>query len=205
MKGPCIVGITGGIGCGKSEVGRILSGLGVDVLEADELAHSCLDPRGPAYVNVVREFGRGILDAEGRIDRRRLAGIVFGDPARLAKLNDMIHPVVREAWRKWIRLRRETRQDAAVIIPLLFEIGETGVWDAVICVASRPEHVFERLRRRGMRSDHIRARMSAQMPLDEKCRLADFVIHNDGSLKQLEAQTIRVWRQVKSRQRSEKR
>jgi len=202
VKGACIVGITGGIGCGKSEVGRILSKLGVDVLEADEVAHECIEPGGPAYERVVREFGDGILDAEGRIERHRLARIVFADSARRERLNDIIHPIVREIWRKWVRDRRRTGKDAAVIIPLLYEIGETGIWDAVICVTARPEHVLERLRRRGMRTDDIRARMAAQMPVEKKCRLADFVIKNDGSLKQLEEQTISVWRQVKDKERS---
>jgi len=191
------VGITGGIGCGKTEVGRILQTIGVSVMDADDVARQLMEPGSDVYAAVVREFGKGVLLADGRIDRGRLANVVFADAARLARLNAIVHPPVRQAWRRWVAEQRERGHDAAVIIPLLFEIGETRLWDAVICVSCPPELVLRRLAARGMSESEVRRRMAAQMPLEEKRRRADYVLENDGTLEKLKSETISLWRRIK--------
>jgi dephospho-CoA kinase len=193
-----VVGLTGGIGCGKSEVGRILAERGVAVFEADECAHAALEPGGAAYTSVRRHFGDAIVDGEGRIDRSALGAIVFDDPEALATLNALVHPPVRAAWREWIERQRNEGRDAAVIIPLLFEIGATEGWDAVVCVSAPRDVVMERLAGRGWSRAETTRRIESQWPLEKKRRRSDYVIENAGSFQDLRDETQDVWKRIVS-------
>ena len=200
---PFVLGITGGIGCGKSTVGQMMRDMGVDVLDADDVAHAVIEPDGRAYSAVVDRFGREILDSTGHIDRGRLAGIVFRDPEKLAMLNDLIHPYVRDAWRSWVSERRRQGRAAAVIIPLLFEIGEVEIWDAIVCIRAPLEEVYARLAARGLAREDVEVRMAAQLPVAEKCRRADYVIDNSGDMSGLRGQVERILAEVSFRTRKQ--
>lgn len=189
--------LTGGIACGKSRAGALLEQRGVAICEADLLAHEALD--GAARDGVIREFGREIIALDGRVDRRRLGGIVFGSPERRMALERLIHPVVVEQWIRWMRLKEAERVHCVcVIVPLLFEGGFHEGWDAILVVVSSPGLQRERLMARGLTPEEAEARIHAQMSLDEKMRRADHVIINDGSLAVLEDQLDRALRRVRS-------
>lgn len=182
---PIILGITGGIACGKTEAGRFLAAEGFDVLDSDETAHDLMAAGTPVHEALVLRFGPRILGDNGEIDRKKLGRIVFDDAAAREELNRLIHPAVMAAGREWIAERRAARRDAAVLVPLLFEAGWTGDWDAVICIAAPEEEVFRRLEKRGLSADEARKRIAAQMPQAEKAARADFAIENGGTLHEL--------------------
>lgn len=184
------IGITGGVACGKSAVGRLLEAAGWDVLDADDVAHRCMRPGGPVFRNVVKRFGRDILADDGMIDRGKLGRRVFADESERRALNRLVHPVVLAECRQWRDARAAEGADAAVMLPLLFETGETDGWDAIVCVAANEEKAIERMARRGLNRDAARARWRAQMPLDEKIQRSDIVIENNGTLDELKE---RVW------------
>lgn len=195
-----VLGVTGGVGCGKSEVGRILERLGFAVCDADRLAHDVITPGGEAYDAVVRRFGPPIVGPDGAIDRAALARIVFGDAAALADLNALTHPPTRRALRRWLDgLLPEC--DAAALVPLLFEAGWTDGWTAVICVAARPDLVRERLLRRGWSEEEIRRRIAAQWPLEEKIRLADHVVWNNGTPTELEQNVMGILQRIREEEK----
>lgn len=193
---PAMVGLTGGIACGKSEAARFLAEAGVPVLDTDEVAHLEMQPGGAAYDDVVAVFGEKAVAPDGTIDRSRLGQIVFGDATALRQLNALVHPPVRERWETWRTMLRGENRSGVVVIPLLFETGATDGWDAVICVAAPEDEVLERLARRGLTEQEARQRLGAQWPVEEKIRRADVVIWNDGTLQELKARTAAAWRQV---------
>jgi dephospho-CoA kinase len=180
-----ILGVTGGIACGKTETGRILSAEGFKVLDSDFLAHELMGKGRSVYEQVVEHFGMAILAEDGEINRTKLGKIVFADSRERAVLNRLVHPAVRKDAHEWIEACREAQEDAAVLVPLLFESGWTKGWDAVICVTARKEQVFQRLENRGFSKEDAVKRIEAQMSLIEKAALADFVIENDGTLESL--------------------
>ncbi len=180
-----VLGVTGGIACGKSEVGYLLAHAGFEVLDADDVAHRLMAPEGGAYRAVIEHFGVGICGDDGKINRRKLAETVFDNDAELKTLNRIVHPLVCEEWRGWIRERCGAGKNIAVIIPLLFEIEENAGWDAVICVAANEEIVIERLKSRGLTEIKAQARIAAQLPLKDKIKRSDYVIRNNGSLEDL--------------------
>jgi dephospho-CoA kinase len=178
------IGLTGGIASGKSTVAAMLRELGFRVIDADRLAHRLTQPGQPAHDEVLREFGPAILDAAGGIDRRKLASVVFSDPAKLARLNAIVHPRVEEALHcemdEW--QREGVREPVFVEAALLVEAGYHKRLDGLVVVWCRPEQQLERLEQRGMsRGDAIR-RISAQLPLEEKLRHATQKIDCSGSL-----------------------
>ena len=182
-----IIGLTGGIACGKSEAGRILERMGFALCDADELAHALMAKGMPAYRKTVECFGEDILAETGEISRPVLAEIVFNDAARREALNRAVHPFVRDELEKWIMRHRRDRQDAAVQIPLLFESGmETLDWDGVLCISASEEAVIQRLADRGISRDDAVRRIESQWPLAEKERRSDFVVSNGGTLEELE-------------------
>ncbi len=131
-----VIGVTGGIGCGKSEVGRILGTMGFAICDADRMAHGLMRKGSPVFQEIINHFGDEILDAQGEIARSILGEIVFEDPTGRAVLNGLVHPPVRTALAEWISKMRLSGMDAAVEIPLLFESGmESLGWDAVFCVS----------------------------------------------------------------------
>ena len=188
------VGLTGGIACGKSTVAAMMRELGCVVLEADPLAHRLIEPGQPAYEEVVNEFGRQVRAADGRIDRTRLAAIVFADRAQLEMLNRIVHPRVVEALdRELAELARTQPQAVAVVeAALLIESGYHKRLDRLAVVWCTLEQQIERLvdprAGRGMTREQAERRIAAQMSLDEKRRLADYEIDCSGPLEQTRRQ-----------------
>lgn len=181
------IGVTGGIACGKSEVGRILSEIGFAVCDADRVAHTLMDNGSPIFQNVVDHFGDQILSENGDISRPVLGKLVFDDPFKLGELNALVHPAVRQALEEWLEGQRAEGQPAAALIPLLYESGmEDLKWDAVVCVSSLEQEVFQRLEKRGLSPEEVEKRINSQMPLAEKEERADVVIPNNGTLGELE-------------------
>ncbi len=190
-----VVGLTGGIGSGKSTVSSLLETRGAVVIDADVLAREAVAPGGPAYEGVVSRFGTGILGPDGSVDRPRLAEVVFSDPASLGDLNRLVHPHVREAIAG--RLAELAGSDRVVVldIPLLAERRrEAYPLAGVIVVDAPPEVALRRLvESRGMTVEQARARMAVQSSRDERLALADFVIDNSGDRAHLEAEVDRAW------------
>lgn len=185
-----VVGVTGGIACGKSEVGRILESLGYHVCDADHVAHVLMAKGTAAFKDIVAFFGEGILTDDGEIFRPALGTIVFEDAEKRERLNEMVHPVVRSALEHWIAERRVRGENSAVQIPLLFESGMNDLdFDGIVCVSASDAVVLERLGKRGMDKETAMKRIRAQMPLADKERLSDFVIKNLGSVQELEEAT----------------
>ncbi len=188
-----VAAITGGIACGKSEVGRILGEMGFWVCDADRVAHGLMVSGTPVYQRILEAFGQPVLGEDGEISRPKLGAIVFEHPEKRLILNQLVHPAVRVFLEAWIAERRMREENAAVQIPLLFESGmEVLDWDAVICVASTEAAMYGRLERRGINRQEARRRIESQMSLAEKERLSDHVIRNFGTLKELEKATRMV-------------
>ena len=191
------IGVTGGIACGKSLVGTYLEEHGVAVCDADDIAHEVILNGHPAYDPVVELFGTEILDSTGEIDRQLLGEIVFADPAKLERLSAEIHPLVRIEWTEWLQTQVDKGQTgAAVIIPLLYEVGLSEGWDAVICVASQPVVQVERLIERGLAEEDARRRLGVQMSTDEKMRRADYVIVNNSTKASVREQVMRTMKNI---------
>lgn len=192
------VGLTGGIGSGKSAVSRLLAEHGAVVLDADVMAREVVEPGTPGLAAVVEAFGPEVLRADGSLDRERLGQRVFSDPAELARLNAIVHPRVAE---RYAALVAEAQASGAEVVvhdvPLLVENGLQGAYDAVVVVAAQPQTQLDRLvRLRGMSEQDARARIAAQAPLADKLAVATHVISNDGPLDELAPQVDRLWEQL---------
>ena len=197
------VGLTGGIACGKSTVAEMLLRRGAHYLSADTLAHHLYAPGAVVYDEVVRRFGREILNHDGSINRGKLAQSVF--PDRVAELNAIVHPAVIEAQNRWMGgVEREDPHGIAVVeAALLIEAGAHKDFDKVIVVTCPVEQKAERYAgRTGLALDAARAeverRSAAQMSDEEKARHADYVIDNSGSIAELEAQVEKVWNELRN-------
>jgi dephospho-CoA kinase len=194
------VGLTGGLGCGKSFVGDALEGYGCRLIRADELGHEVLGKGGEAYDEVVSEFGSGILGADGEIDRRALASRVFDHPDRLARLNAIVHPLVirREEQLMSEFAAREPHGIAVVEAAILIETGSFCRYDRLIVVSCTEAQQLERASRRpGASLEDVRARLSRQLPLDEKLKFADFVIDTSGDKDDTLRQTRAVYESLR--------
>jgi len=194
------VGLTGGLACGKSFVGEVFRSLGCFVIEADQLGHAVLAPGGEAYDEVVREFGAGVLDSAGVIDRKALAAQVFGEPLRLAKLNSVVHPAVFRREDQLIAefAAREPKGIAVVEAAILIETGSFSRYDRIVLVTCREEQQMQRaLRRPGASETDIRARLSRQLSLEEKRKHADFVIDTSGDKEDTVRQTRTVFEELR--------
>jgi dephospho-CoA kinase len=190
------VGLTGGLACGKSFVGEALESYGCLLVRADQLGHEVLSPGGEAYDTVVREFGGEIVLQSGEIDRRALAAQVFGSPERLARLNALVHPPVVRREDELIAefAKREPRGIAVVEAAILIETGSYKRFDRIILVTCREDQQVERaMRREGAKLEDIEARLSRQMPLEEKRKYADFVIDTAGDKEDTLRQTRAVY------------
>ncbi|MFT2014713.1 dephospho-CoA kinase [Streptomyces sp. 796.1] len=193
------LGLTGGIGAGKSEVSRLLASYGAVLIDSDKIAREVVEPGTPGLAAVVAEFGPEVLGADGRLDRPKLGSIVFADPQRLAALNAIVHPLVRE---RSAELEQTAGEGAIVVhdVPLLTENGLASLFDLVLVVDAAPETQCDRLvRHRGMTEAEARSRMAAQATREQRLALADLVIDNDGPLEALEPQVRKVWEQLKER------
>jgi dephospho-CoA kinase len=195
------IGITGGFGCGKSEVGRILARHGVPVLDADDIAREQLSPGSPVLEQVLRRFGADLAGPDGRLDRRALGRRVFGRRDEIEALNALVHAPVLSRIRAWLTEMQAAHSAVAVIVPLLYEAGVTEGWDAVICVAAPAALAAERLKAKGWSDQEIRERTAAQMPIEEKVKRATKVIYNDGTLEELEQATMKTWNDVVRKER----
>jgi dephospho-CoA kinase len=186
------VGLTGGIASGKSTVAEILREQGCAIIEADLLAHEYLKAENPVSQEVICEFGRGILDKSGKIDRAKLGEIVFGNPQKLAKLNAIIHPqVLQEIGRRLDELSRPGGPSVVVVVAALhIEAGYHKNFDRLVVVWCRPEQQIERLIQRGLTRTQAEKRIASQMSIDEKRRLADDMIDCSGTLEETRRQTV---------------
>lgn len=199
------IGITGGIGTGKTEVATLLEALGAEVIDADLVAHETYAPGTEGFSEVVAEFGESVLTAAGQVDRRRLAEIVFDDRAALERLEDIVHPRARAAVAGKLNSMRERRVEAAVLVaPLLKEAGWTDLVDEVWVTVAEADTVTERVGRRdGLSPDAVRARIEAQASDEERLAYADAVVHNDGGLDELRERVTELWNTRMPRHRSQ--
>jgi len=184
------MGLTGGIASGKSAVGALLRDMGFRVLDADSLAHKLMEPGQPAHDEILKEFGEGVADAGGRIDRAKLASIVFAEPAKLARLNAIIHPRVEElVFRQFDEWQRNgVREVVFVEAALLVEAGMDKKLDGLVVAFCAPEQQLARLRARGMSEVEAKRRIAAQLPVREKLRHATESIDCSGTLEGTRAQ-----------------
>ncbi|MEU0214222.1 dephospho-CoA kinase [Streptomyces sp. NPDC006265] len=190
------VGLTGGIGAGKSEVSRLLVACGAVLIDADRIAREVVARGTPGLASVVEAFGEEILAADGSLDRPRLGAIVFSDAEKLSTLNSIVHPLVGARSRE---LEEAAAADAVVLhdIPLLTENGLAPLYDLVIVVDAAPETQLDRLvRLRGMTEEDARARMAAQATREQRREIADIVIDNDVPLEELEQRVKDVWAEL---------
>jgi dephospho-CoA kinase len=197
------VGLTGGLASGKTFVGDALAQLGCHVIRADDLGHQVLLPGGEAYDAVVNEFGDRILDDEGMIDRRRLAALVFDNPDRLAKLNGLVHPPVtrRERAMEEDISRRDPRAIAVVEAAILVETGSNRRFDKLIVAVCTLEQQLERaMKRSSYTKEEVMARLSRQLPLEEKVKVADYVIDTSGPKEHTLEQVRQVYESLRSLQ-----
>jgi dephospho-CoA kinase len=190
------VGLTGGIGSGKSTVARRLAALGALVIDSDVLAREVVEPGTPGLAAIREAFGPGVIKRDGSLDRPALGRIVFADRGRLDELNAIVHPLVREAA---AAIMQEARPSAVVVqdVPLLVENDYTGSFDLVVVVDAPDEARIARLAaERGMTAEDVRARMGAQASREERLAAADVVLDNSGSREQLMTQVDRLWEQL---------
>ncbi|MFJ8676658.1 dephospho-CoA kinase [Streptomyces sp. NPDC093589] len=192
------VGLTGGIGAGKSEVSRLLASYGAVIVDADKIAREVVEPGTPGLAAVVEEFGDGVLTPDGTLDRPKLGQIVFADPAKLKALNAIVHPLVGT---RSAELEASAGPDTVVVhdVPLLTENGLAPLYDLVVVVDAAPQTQLDRLvRLRGMAEDEAKARMAAQATREQRLAAADLVIDNDGPLVALEPQVREVWERLRA-------
>lgn len=193
------IALTGGIACGKSVAAEMVSEMGLQVIEADEIARQLMQPGTKVFRDVKRCFGAKVLDSSGEIDRKVLGRAVMNDPELRAKLNAIVHPHVIEAWNRWLGEVEGKSAAAMVVVPLLYEAGQGKGWDAVICVyASRAVQVA-RLAGRGIAPEEAAKWLAAQMKLSEKMKLADYVVCNNGSLEIFSKQIHDVMKEILER------
>jgi dephospho-CoA kinase len=194
------VGLTGGLASGKSFVGHALEQMGCLLIQADELGHAVLEPGAEAYDAVIAEFGREILDADGRIDRRRLGREVFNNPERLEKLNALVHPPVRARARKLMETFAQREPDGIAVseAAILIETGSYRNYDRLIVATCGEQQQIERAMERDRLSrEEVLARLRRQMPLQEKVKYADYVIDTSGDKQRTLDQTRAVFEELR--------
>ncbi len=199
-------GLTGGIACGKSTVAGMLRELGAYIIDADKIGHEMLLPSSTAFPELVSAFGHGILDSAGRIDRKKLGPLVFADPAKLQKLNSIVHPRIIERIGQVAAMHCAENPVAVVIVDaaLIFETGIPGRFVKTIVAWCRPEQQVERLMAKaGLSRQEAARRIASQMPADEKRRRADFVIDCSGTLEETSGQVGALYPALRQLVRSE--
>ena len=190
-----VIGLTGGIATGKSEVSRILRELGATVIDADRVGHEAYKPHSPVWQEVVETFGDEILEPTGEIDRKRLGAIVFNDPDARAKLNSIMHPRMADMIRQKIGHLRQSGENVVVVeAALLVEANWDSLVDEIWVTHSPEELVVERLRgRNNLSQEEIMSRIRSQIPFDERGRHADVLVANSGELDQLREDVESLW------------
>jgi dephospho-CoA kinase len=194
------VGLTGGIGSGKSAVSALLAERGAVVIDADLVAREVVEPGTPALARLIEEFGPQVLQPDGSLDRAALADLVFADDGARARLNAIVHPVIGERTAELLDQARAAGARVVVHdVPLLVENGLAPMYDAVVVVAASPQTQLARLTGpRGMDREQARQRIAAQAPLEDKLAVATHVVRNDGPLEELAPQVDRLWRELAS-------
>ena len=192
------VGLTGGIGAGKSTVADLFSQKGAVVIRSDELARQVIEPQTPGFQQVIDRFGKEFVNSEGYIDRAKLAQIVFHDDAALKDLENIIHPLVRS---KTNQIIDQHTSETIIVneIPLLLEKNMESLFDFLVIVISSEKNRLERLAQRGLTTEQASARMAKQVSDDERKAAADFLIVNDGNLDQLDADVEKIWQTLQER------
>ena len=198
------VGLTGGFACGKSFVGRTLEQFGCFLLRADDIGHEVLQPGGAAYDAVVHEFGGEILDPDRSINRKRLAAVAFADPNRLAKLSSLVHPAVIALEEQRIAAAARSDPDGIAVLEaaILIETGSHKRFHKlIVVVCSEEQQIARAMGRDGITEEEARARLTRQMPLEEKRRFADYIIDTSGPKENTVEQTRAVYESLRSVQR----
>ncbi len=194
-----VIGVTGGVGTGKSTVARLFQQRGAVVFDADRVAHQLMRRGTPVWKKIRAEFGPEILDGDGQVNRKRLGQLVFRSRTRLKALTRIVHPAVRRSILGDLRgLRRRRPGGVAVLdIPLLLESGRAYRTDAIVVVTAPAREAARRLgKRSGWPAREVKRRGSFQMPLREKMKQADFVVRNGGDLAATRRQVVRVWKKI---------
>jgi dephospho-CoA kinase len=198
-----LVGLTGGIGTGKSTMARMLEKRGAVVFDADVLARQAVAPGTPGFDQVVERFGPNVLAPGGGLDREALASIVFSDPAARRDLEGIVHPEVRRMFAEGCEEYRDSDRVVVFSAPLLVETGMHTAFDRLIVVSAPVATQIERLMRdRGMAERDVQARIAAQLPLEAKAEVADILVDNEGTLEDLERRVERVWRDLDDQARA---
>ncbi len=188
-----LLGLTGGIGTGKSTVAGLLAARGLPVIDTDDIAREVVAPGQPALAAIATAFGRELIDAEGKLRRAALAEIVFASPEKRQQLEAILHPLIRDRWLAQVAgWRNEGQGMGVVVIPLLFETGAQSHFDAVLCTACTAATQLERLRARGWPELQIQQRLAAQWPLEKKIAAAQHVLWTEGAVELLRRQLQRV-------------
>lgn len=198
------MGLTGGIACGKTTVARMLEELGAHVIDVDGIGHEMLRRGSPVYDRLIQTFGRGVLDENGDISRERLGRLVFRNPDLREKLNEIVHPEIIRISLERARKFVEENPCGIVVLdaPLLFEVGmEKEVDVAVVVTADERTQLERQIRRwremnREPDENEALARIRAQMPLERKAEMADFVVENNGSIEELRERVRHLWRSL---------
>jgi dephospho-CoA kinase len=192
------VGLTGGIGAGKSTVADLFSKRGAVVIRSDELARQVIEPQTPGFKQVTSRFGNEIVNDEGNIDRAKLAQVVFNDDVALKDLENIVHPLVRG---RTNQLMSEQTSETIIVneIPLLLEKKMESLFDFLVIVISSEKNRLERLSQKGVLEEQAKARMAKQVNDQDRKAAADFLIVNDGNLDQLEADVQKIWQTLQER------
>jgi dephospho-CoA kinase len=195
-----LVGLTGGIGSGKSTVAAMLEKRGAVVIDADELARRAVEPGTIGYTQVVEWFGRDILAPSGEMDRLGLAERVFADPQARRALESIVHPEVARLFSEAVEAYRESDRIVVYVVPLLVERSLQSGFDVVVAISASPETRLARLSEaRRMEPEDVRGRMSAQISDEERERAAHVVLENEGSIEELDRAVDELWRQLQGR------
>src|SRR6476619_5751144 len=194
-----LVGLTGGIGSGKSTVAGLLAAHGAVILDADAFARDAVRAGTEAFAAVVKRFGEEVEAPEGELDRARLASVVFSDREALDDLEAIIHPEVRRMLADGIQSHLDTDDVVVLVNPLLIEMGTHRDCDVVVVVSASPETQVARSVARGMEEADVRSRLHAQLPLDARARAADVLLDNEGTREELEAEVEVLWHDLAAR------
>ena len=188
-----VIGLTGGVGMGKSTAARFFAERGLPVIDTDELARELVEPGQSALAEIRAAFGEAVIDAAGRLRRDELARVVFADQTKRERLEGILHPRIREAWLRQVNnFAKEGRRAAVVVIPLLFETDAVKHFTHVVCVACSSATQRERLRERGWSDQQIEQRITSQWPIEKKISASHFVIWSEGQLDAHAAQVDRI-------------
>jgi dephospho-CoA kinase len=200
------IGLTGGIGSGKTTVTKILAELGAPIIDADKVGHAIYAPGGPAYADMIAAFGNGILADDRTIDRSKLGPIVFTDPAALKRLNSIVHPKMYARMREMIDAMRTAGEARPIVVEaaILIEANWLPLFNEVWLIVASQERVIDRVQRdRGLARVQVEARIKAQLSDDERRQHASIVISNDSTIDDLRAKLAEAWRTVLERNRNE--